>query len=82
MKAGTVELSKQMQKLNDSLELAAKRFASQIAENKKAHAEVNELRHERKRFEQINIKEQRRACCHSIASNLLLTIHRVVCRAH
>jgi DNA primase len=73
---------KHMQKLNDSLELAAKRFASQIAENKKARAEINELRHERKRFEQINIKVQRRACCHSIASSLLLTIHRVVCRAH
>ena len=46
-------MRKQVQKLNDSLDLAAKRFASQIAENKKARAEINELRRERKRFKQL-----------------------------
>jgi len=46
-------LRKQVLKLNDSLDLSAKRFASEIAENKKARAEINELRRERKRFKQL-----------------------------
>jgi len=51
--ATDTNMRKQVQKLNDSLDLAAKRFASEIAENKKARGEINELRRERKRFKQL-----------------------------
>jgi len=46
-------LRKQVEALTDKLDLSAKRFASEIAENKIARAEVNELRRERKRFKQL-----------------------------
>lgn len=46
-------LRKKVQQLNDSLDLAAKRFASEIANNKTARGQINELRRERKRFKQL-----------------------------
>lgn len=49
----TLPLCPQVQQLNDSLDLAAKRFASEIANNKTARGQINELRRERKRFKQL-----------------------------
>eukprot|EP00960_Hanusia_phi_P074822 768320-Hanusia_phi.AAC.20 len=50
----------QVQRLNDNLELASRRYASEITENKKARANINELRRERKRFKQIMSRTQTR----------------------
>lgn len=58
--ATDTHLRKQAQKLTDSLDLSAKRFASEIAENKKARAEINELRRERKRFKQLMSQHKNR----------------------
>uniref|UniRef100_A0A7S4P372 ODAD1 central coiled coil region domain-containing protein n=1 Tax=Guillardia theta TaxID=55529 RepID=A0A7S4P372_GUITH len=46
-------MRKQVQRLNDNLELVSRKYASEITENKKARSNINELRRERKRFKQI-----------------------------
>ena len=66
--ATDTHLRRQVQKLTDSLDLSAKRFASEIAENKKARAEINELRRERKRFKQLMSQHK----------NRLMTVERQV----
>ena len=43
----------QLEKLDKHLETSTTRFASEIAENKRARAEINELRRERRRFKQV-----------------------------
>mmetsp|Transcript_35902 Transcript_35902/g.88341 ORF Transcript_35902/g.88341 Transcript_35902/m.88341 type:complete len:644 (+) Transcript_35902:28-1959(+) len=51
--APDTSLRKQVQRMSDNLDLSVQRFAKEIADNKKARNEINELRRERKRFKQL-----------------------------
>jgi chromosome segregation ATPase len=50
----------QVQKLSDALDFAIRKFAMEIAENKQAREEINELRRERKRFKQLMAQNKAR----------------------
>ncbi len=50
----------QVQKLSDALDFAIRKFATEIAENKQAREEINELRRERKRFKQLMAQNKAR----------------------
>ncbi len=43
----------QIEKMDKNLEICTTRFASEISENKRARADINELRRERRRFKQV-----------------------------
>ncbi|KAJ1489387.1 hypothetical protein T484DRAFT_2019161 [Baffinella frigidus] len=57
-------LRKQVQVLQDRLDLHSRRFASQISENKKARWNINELRRERRRFKELmsQVKNRTTSC--------------------
>ena len=58
--------------MDKNLETATTRFASEIAENKRARAEINELRRERRRFKQVLTQ------CTSRYQDVEREVHRIV----
>ena len=58
--ATDANMRKQVERLMGNLDHAAKKFATEVAENKKARSEINELRRERKRFKQIMSQHRHR----------------------
>lgn len=51
--AGSERSPLQVARLSDGLDLSVKKYATEIADNKKAREEINELRRERKRFKEL-----------------------------